>query len=99
MKMKTPRQTPRSKPPPGPDPLSALKRRLVRDWTARHGLGPPGRLTRLAAIEAEALAWQTPVPLLVLPALLEEKLERVRGYEARQRRTLPAAPVAGHDAD
>lgn len=44
------------------------------------------RLFRLAAIEAEALAWQTPYPFLFLPALLEEKLNEVRRYAIQQAR-------------
>jgi len=44
------------------------------------------RIYRLAAIEAEALAWQTPCPFLFLPALLEEKLEEVRRYALQQER-------------
>lgn len=62
------------------DPLRRLRRRLLRDWLVRHGPGPYGRLPWLASAEAEALAWQTPVPLLVLPSLLEEKLEGIRRY-------------------
>lgn len=37
-----------------------------------------------AATEAESLAWLTPVPLLVLPALLEEKVRQARFYVSRQ---------------
>ena len=42
------------------------------------------RLLRLAAVEAEALAWLTPFPHLFLPVLLEEKLETAKRYLARQ---------------
>jgi hypothetical protein len=42
------------------------------------------RLLRLAAGEAEALAWSTPFPHLFLPVLLDEKLDAVRRYLARQ---------------
>jgi hypothetical protein len=38
------------------------------------------RLFRLAAMEAEAIAWQTPYPHLFYLALLEEKLEAARRY-------------------
>lgn len=39
---------------------------------------------RRAAAEAESLAWLTPVPLLVLPSLLEEKARAARFYATRQ---------------
>ena len=44
------------------------------------------KLLRLAAGEAEALAWLTPFPHLFLPVLLEEKIDTVRQYVARQER-------------
>jgi hypothetical protein len=39
---------------------------------------------RRAALEAESLAWLTPIPLLVLPALFEEKAREARFYASRQ---------------
>jgi len=42
------------------------------------------RLIRLALNEAEALAVQTGIPELVLPALAEEKVETLRRWTARQ---------------
>jgi hypothetical protein len=39
---------------------------------------------RRAALEAESVAWLTPIPLLVLPALLEEKARAARFYASRQ---------------
>ena len=39
---------------------------------------------RRAANEAAALAWLTPFPLLVLPALLDEKAEAARRQAERQ---------------
>jgi hypothetical protein len=39
---------------------------------------------RRAALEAESLAWLTPIPMLVLPALLEEKAREARLYASRQ---------------
>jgi hypothetical protein len=44
------------------------------------------KLLRLAAVEAEALAWLTPFPHLFLPVLLEEKLATARRYVAHQER-------------
>jgi len=55
------------------------------------------RLSRLALNEAEALAWQSGIPLLVFPALAEEKIRAVRAwrdYQASIRRVNPA-PWAG----
>jgi hypothetical protein len=43
------------------------------------------RLVRLALNEAEALAAQTGVPELVLPALAEEKVLNLRRWVARQK--------------
>lgn len=42
------------------------------------------RLVHLALNEAEALAQQTGVPELVLPALAEEKVETLRKWAVRQ---------------
>ncbi len=72
---------------PKPDRLRTLRQRLLREWTLRNPEiqeGPWGRLVTLTAGEAEALAWQTPAPLLVFPALLEEKLDHLRAYAKRQ---------------
>jgi hypothetical protein len=64
--------------------LSRLRRRLLQTTLpAATGRGH-ARLLRLAASEAEALAWQAGFPLLLLPVLLEEKLETVHRYAARQ---------------
>jgi hypothetical protein len=53
------------------------------------------KLFRLAAGEAEALAWQTPFPLLFLPILIEEKLEAVHRYATHQARLVTSAEAAG----
>jgi hypothetical protein len=66
--------------------LSDLKERLLQSRLAKITDAEPVRLLRLAAGEAEALAWQTPFPLLLLPVLLEEKLEAGRTYSERQDR-------------
>ena len=83
---------PRREIPDGPrsidGSLANLKHRLVR---ARVSCGTePGveRMTKLAATEAEALAWLTSYPLLVLPVLLDEKLDYVCRYTERQHRLL-----------
>lgn len=38
-----------------------------------------------AAVDAAAVAWLTPWPLLFFPALFEEKLDEARRYMARQK--------------
>lgn len=67
---------------PEPDP-AALGSALAPDFATLHAQQP--RLYHLAVREAEAIAWQTPYPLLVLPALLEEKLKQAAGWFHRQR--------------
>jgi hypothetical protein len=42
------------------------------------------RLFRLAIKEAEAIAWQTPFPHLVIPALMQEKLRSAERWHNRQ---------------
>ncbi len=75
--------------------LTVLKERLLREHLKEAVEPSLDRLLRLAASEAEALAWQTPVPLLVMPTLLEEKLNTVRLYSDRQRHLLCRQPTAG----
>jgi len=64
--------------------ISNLKERLLQSRLAQISDAELVRLLRLAAGEAEALAWQTPFPLLLLPVLLEEKLEAGWTYLARR---------------
>lgn len=64
--------------------LTRLKGRLLRRLLAETE-NPKLQLgLRRAAAEAESLAWLTTVPLLVLPALLEEKAREARLYATRQ---------------
>jgi len=76
--------------------LAALKERLLWKHLSEVRDVRVSRLLRLAASEAEALAWQTSEPLLFMPELLNEKLEAVRRYAAAQesllRRNGPAPP-------
>jgi hypothetical protein len=51
---------------------------------------PQRKLVRLALIEAEALAWQTPFPHLVFPTLAEEKVRAVMVWQSRQAALLGA---------
>lgn len=71
--------------------LARLKDRLLQEKLPEHTEPDLERLVRLAATEAEALSWLTPFPLLVLPVLLDEKLEGVQRYAKRQRRLLRRA--------
>jgi hypothetical protein len=68
--------------------LASLKKRLVSERLSAGTEPGVERMARLAATEAEALAWQTPYPLLVLPALLDEKLDYVSRYAERQQNLL-----------
>lgn len=49
------------------------------------------RVFRLALNEAEALAWETPVPMLVFPMLAYEKLKELDGWHRRQKRLRSSA--------
>ena len=64
--------------------LAAFKERLLADALRKERDSKLRNWLRLAAGEAEALAWQTPCPLLVLPSLVEEKLEATRKYAHQQ---------------
>ena len=46
----------------------------------------PAHLLHLALTEAEALAWQTPIPHLVFPVLAVEKAQTAIQWHVRQRR-------------
>ena len=64
--------------------LVALKERLLDPSLATAPNETHRALLRLAANEAEALAWLNGYPLLLLPALLEEKIAATHRYAARQ---------------
>ena len=74
-----------------------LKERLLRERLAQAINADLNLQVRRAANEAAALAWVTTVPLLVFPALFEEKARTARFQAARQEhirersRTLPLA--------
>jgi hypothetical protein len=51
------------------------------------------RLIRLALNEAEALAAETGLPELVLPALAEEKIAGLRSWTARQQKVRSSGPT------
>jgi hypothetical protein len=64
--------------------FQALKARLLEPVLENTVDPRVRRQINLAANEAAALAWTTPVPLLVLPVLLEEKAAEVEDYALRQ---------------
>jgi hypothetical protein len=64
--------------------FEALKRVLVEAQLQGEGAGRFDRWVRLAADEAAALAWASPYPFLVLPALLEERVAHARARAQRQ---------------
>jgi hypothetical protein len=70
-----------------------LKSVLVKKLSAEHA-EVEKRLVRQAVNEADALAFLTSVPLLLLPALAEEKVEEVAAWSARQRAVRHADPFA-----
>src|SRR5262245_32220509 len=63
--------------------MEKAKRAILREF--RSTLQAHEQLLRLAVTEAEALAWQTPYPHLVFPALAREKAQSVVEWEAHQR--------------
>lgn len=71
--------------------LAALRQDLLTAPLAKATDEQHRSLLQLAAGEAEALAWVNGFPLLLLPVLLEEKVEAVRHYTARQARLRSAA--------
>jgi hypothetical protein len=66
--------------------LADLRNRLLQEALTHAPGEPVARLVRLAAVEAEAQAWLISFPLLLFPALFEEKACDARSYVARQRR-------------
>src|SRR5262245_11114536 len=78
--------------------LELLKDRLLRYRLNESGLAEVNARLRRAANEAAALAWTTTFPLLVFPALFEEKAsvalqqaQRQAGVRERSREILLAA--------
>jgi len=64
--------------------LVELKDRLLRQELRRTPDGPSSQALRHAAEEAASLAWATDYPLLLLPTLFQEKVQRAQDYCARQ---------------
>lgn len=80
--------------------LRSLKDRLLFEAAGEIADQRILTLLRLAANEAESLAWESHCPILTLPLLLEEKIEFVRNYARRQARigNRRQIQVASHDA-
>jgi hypothetical protein len=66
--------------------LERLKEQLLTEELRRTPAVDLGAPLRRAAEEAAALAWLTPYPLFLLPALLEEKALAVRRKAGQQAR-------------
>ena len=64
--------------------LERLKNRLLRLQLDELNEPEFNAYARRAANEAAALAWVTPYPLLVFPALFDEKIETALVYAERQ---------------
>src|SRR5688572_21263115 len=58
--------------------LDSLKERLLRPVIEKVGDPQTETSLRRAGTEAAALAWTTPFPLLFLPELLEEKVDKAK---------------------
>jgi len=68
--------------------LDSLKDKLLRPLIEKTGDQQAEAVLRRAGTEAAALAWTTPFPLLFLPALLDEKVDRAEQHLARQKTIL-----------
>ncbi len=67
------------------DRYEQLEKRLVSEALAKAQEPLEKQQMKWAAQEASAAAWTTSVPLLVLPQLLEEKVDAAREQAKRQR--------------
>ena len=68
--------------------LDRLKDKLLRPLIEKSSDQEAEATLRRAGTEAAALAWTTPFPLLFLPALLDEKVDRAEQHLARQKTIL-----------
>ncbi|HKQ37541.1 MAG TPA: hypothetical protein VJ063_05645 [Verrucomicrobiae bacterium] len=68
--------------------LDSLKDKLLRPLIEKISDGQAEAAVRHAGTEAAALAWTTPFPLLFLPALLDEKVDRAEQHLATQKKIL-----------
>lgn len=68
--------------------LDRLKERLLLPLIEKTSDQHAEASLRRAGTEAAALAWTTPFPLLFLPELLDEKVDKARQHLARQKTIL-----------
>jgi hypothetical protein len=68
--------------------VARLKNKLVERLSGDVKDRLPTELFHQAFVEAEALAWSTPYPLLFLPVLAEEKVRNAGQWAGRQRQIL-----------
>ena len=68
--------------------LDSLKERLLRPVIEKIDDPHAEASVRRAGTEAAALAWTTPFPLLFLPELLDEKVDKAKQHLARQKTIL-----------
>ena len=73
--------------------LEALKTRLLSDRTKTARALVPGAALRKAADEAASLAWLTPYPLLVLPALFDELVDAAAARTRKQAEIRQRSPM------
>jgi len=62
--------------------LPQLKLRLLRELLEAGATPDSARSLRQAANHAEALAWETPYPLLVFPCLFDEKVRQLQPHNS-----------------
>jgi len=68
--------------------LESLKMKLVADWMRKTRNPEKFGVIRWAASEAVSLAWLSGMPLLMLPSLLDEKVNEALNRHARQKQIL-----------
>jgi len=68
--------------------FNQLKDTLMQKFAREYQSLVPSHLLQQAIVEAEALAWSTPYPLLFLPDLAEEKVLNARQWTERQQQIL-----------
>lgn len=65
--------------------LESLKMKLVAEWMRKARNPEKYGVIRWAASEAVSLAWMSGMPLLTLPALLDEKVGEALNRHAKQK--------------
>ena len=73
------------------DRIKETKAAILAD--ARGNAQASDLMLRMAVAEAEAIAWQTPVPHLIFPTLAMERVQAVSNWSERQQRVRRQNPV------